>query len=134
VIAHAKITTGVGLTTVINADTEKDVVYTCLPLYHSAGGLIGCGFIFNGMTMVLRKKFSAQKFFEDCTNHKVTIFQYIGELCRYLLTTPPSKFDRAHKIRIAIGNGLRPEIWNQFQQRFNIPEIFEFYGVSLLFS
>ena len=32
--------------------------------------------------------------------------------------------------RIAIGNGLRPEIWEQFQERFNVPEIGEFYGAT----
>jgi fatty-acyl-CoA synthase len=60
----------------------------------------------------------------------VTVVQYIGELCRYLLATPPSEWDRKHKVRIAIGNGLRPEIWDAFQTRFNIPEIGEFYGAT----
>ena len=44
--------------------------------------------------------------------------------------TPPNKFDTKHKVRIAIGNGLRPEIWDQFQTRFHIPEIGEFYGAT----
>jgi len=56
--------------------------------------------------------------------------QYIGELCRYLLASPPTPFDKAHHVRIAIGNGLRPDIWDQFQTRFNIPEIGEFYGAT----
>jgi len=80
--------------------------------------------------MVLRKKFSARIFMEDCKNHKVTVVQYIGELCRYLLQTPKGNFDQVHKIRVAVGNGLRPEIWDEFQTRFNIPEIGEFYGAT----
>jgi len=110
---------------------ETDVCYTVLPLFHSAGGGLGIGMmLYRGCTVVLRKKFTAKQFFQDCTEHNVTVVQYIGELCRYLLATPPSAFDKKHKIRIAIGNGLRPEIWDQFQTRFNIPEIGEFYGAT----
>jgi len=69
-------------------------------------------------------------FFQDCAKHNVTVVQYIGELCRYLLATPASEWDKKHKVRIAIGNGLRPEIWDAFQTRFNIPEIGEFYGAT----
>jgi acyl-CoA synthetase (AMP-forming)/AMP-acid ligase II len=130
-IPHSKLYGfGGGVSTAFSVD-PSDIVYTCLPLFHSAGGGLGAGMMFiRGCTMVLRKKFSASKFFEDCTNHQVTVVQYIGELARYLLATPPSKFDRAHKVRIAIGNGLRPEIWLDFQRRFNIPEIGEFYGAT----
>jgi acyl-CoA synthetase (AMP-forming)/AMP-acid ligase II len=110
---------------------ESDVVYTVLPLFHSAGGGLGIGMMmYRGCTVVLRKKFSAKLFFQDCSKHNITVVQYIGELCRYLLATPPSEFDKKHKVRIAIGNGLRPEIWDAFQTRFNIPEIGEFYGAT----
>jgi len=78
--------------------------------------------------MVIRRRFSAKAFFKDCTLFKCTIAQYIGELCRYLLNTPPSIYDKAHKVRGVIGNGLRPEIWREFQSRFNIEQIYEFYG------
>jgi acyl-CoA synthetase (AMP-forming)/AMP-acid ligase II len=81
--------------------------------------------------MVMRRKFSARHFFEDCTKHSVTIIQYIGELCRYLLAAPSTSYSRAHRVRLAMGNGLRPEIWADFQESFRIPEIFEAYGVSL---
>eukprot|EP01012_Entosiphon_sulcatum_P025801 TRINITY_DN31178_c0_g1_i1.p1 TRINITY_DN31178_c0_g1~~TRINITY_DN31178_c0_g1_i1.p1 ORF type:complete len:641 (-),score=129.55 TRINITY_DN31178_c0_g1_i1:117-2018(-) len=110
---------------------EKDRVYTCLPLYHSAGGGLGIGvMLVTGCTIVLARKFSAKHFWEDCSKNKVTAIQYIGELCRYLLATPNAEFDTKHKIRIAIGNGLRPEIWDTFQRRFKIPEIGEFYGAT----
>jgi len=131
-VAHSKIVTGKVFRLLTESKAGVDVVYTCLPLFHSAAGIIGVGILFSGCTMVLRKRFSAHRFFEDCARNKVTVVQYIGELCRYLLATPPSKLDRAHKVRVAIGNGLRPEIWKQFQDRFNIPEVVEFYGVSLM--
>merc|ERR1719401_2933088 len=56
--------------------------------------------------------------------------QYIGELCRYLLTQSDEKSGKSHKLRIAFGNGLRPEIWDQFQRTFNVPEVLEFYGAT----
>jgi len=110
---------------------EDDVVYTVLPLYHSAGGMIGAGMCtVQGITMVLRDKFSATRFWTDVTEHKATVMQYIGELCRYLLLAKPSPAEKTHGLRIAIGNGLRPDIWADFQTRFNIPEVGEFYGAT----
>jgi solute carrier family 27 fatty acid transporter 1/4 len=55
---------------------------------------------------------------------------YIGEICRYLLATPPKPEERTHKIRMMYGNGLRPQIWEEFVKRFNIPLICELYGAT----
>lgn len=107
-----------------------DIVYTTTPLYHSAACLAMFTTFTCGSTMVLRSKFSAQHYFEDCRRHNVTIIQYIGELCRYLLALPESPKDGEHKIRIAIGNGLRKDIWEKFQNRFKIKKICEFFGAS----
>lgn len=106
-----------------------DVIYNPLPLYHTAGGIVGVGnaLIF-GATVVLRKKFSASNFWKDCAKYNCSVAQYIGELCRYLLTTPPRPEDTQHKLRMMYGNGLRPQIWSQFVSRFNIPHIGELYG------
>jgi solute carrier family 27 fatty acid transporter 1/4 len=48
-----------------------------------------------------------------------------------LVNQPPSDLDRAHTIRKAIGNGLRQNVWQQFNARFgaNIKCI-EFYAAS----
>jgi fatty-acyl-CoA synthase len=88
------------------------------------------GALLSGGTLVIARRFSAKRFWSDCTQHDVTAFQYIGELCRYLLNSPPHPDERRHQIRCAIGNGLRPEIWEPFQQRFQIPRIVEFYGAT----
>ncbi|EDO43421.1 predicted protein [Nematostella vectensis] len=109
--------------------TTKDVVYCPLPLYHSAAGILAVGYcIVHGSTLVLRKKFSASRFWDECIEHNVTVVQYIGELCRYLLAQPPRPTDNQHSVRLAIGNGLRPKIWTEFQSRFNITKIGEFYA------
>lgn len=111
------------------AATDKDVTFNTLPLYHSTGGLVGIGpALLNGGRLVLRKKFSAQAFWPDVKATGATLFVYIGELCRYLVNTPENPDERGHKLRLAYGNGLRPDVWDDFQKRFAIPDILEFYG------
>ncbi|XP_017070492.2 long-chain fatty acid transport protein 4 [Drosophila eugracilis] len=111
--------------------SSEDVVYNPLPLYHTAGGIVGVGnAILNGSTVVLRKKFSARNFWLDCDRHNCTVAQYIGELCRYLLATPYAPDQQKHNLRLMYGNGLRPQIWSQFVRRFGIPHIGEIYGAT----
>ncbi|XP_064651378.1 long-chain fatty acid transport protein 2-like [Lineus longissimus] len=111
--------------------TEDDVVYLTLPLYHSAAFLIGlAGTVRAGCTAVLRRKFSASVFWDDCRRYDVTAFVYIGELLRYLVNMPEQPNDKDHKVRVILGNGLRPEIWAAFKDRFNIKEIREFYAAT----
>lgn len=114
-----------------NNITHDDVIYNALPLYHSNGGLgLAGNTIRIGCTLVIRKKFSASRYFEDCCKYEATVINYIGEICRYLLATPVKDTDKAHKIRVATGNGLRASIWQEFQDRFNIPRCVEFYGAT----
>src|SRR5262245_12741161 len=114
----------------VNAKPE-DRMYNVLPLYHTSGGLCALGPpLLSGGSLVLRDRFSATEFWDDCYRYRPTVFQYIGELCRYLLNTPERPREREHSLRIAIGNGLRPEIWARFQARFRIPHIMEFYGAT----
>jgi fatty-acyl-CoA synthase len=111
--------------------TPDDRVYITLPLYHSAGGVMAAGAaLLSGGSMVLTRKFSASRFWSDCVRYEATAFQYIGELCRYLLNSPSSPDERRHRVRVCIGNGLRPEVWGPFQSRFGIPRILEFYGAT----
>ena len=92
----------------------EDMVYCALPLYHSTGGLCGVGSaLLNGGTLVLRRKFSATHFWDDIADHGCTMFVYIGELCRYLVNQPPHPKERAHQLRLAFGNGLRPDVWDR---------------------
>lgn len=109
----------------------KDVIYCPMPLYHSAGGVITMGnaFIF-GCTVVLRLKFSASQYFPDCIKYNATAAHYIGEMCRYVLATPPSPTDKQHKVRVVYGNGMRPTIWPEFVKRFGIKRVAEFYGAT----
>ncbi|NXP06543.1 S27A1 protein, partial [Thinocorus orbignyianus] len=108
-----------------------DVLYNCLPLYHSAGNIMGVGqCLIHGLTVVIRKKFSASRFWDDCVKYRCTIIQYIGEICRYLLSQPARGAESQHRVRLAVGNGLRPTIWEEFTRRFRIKQIGEFYGAT----
>jgi len=111
---------------------SSDVMYSAgLPLYHSSGTAVGWGCtMVNGGTLVLRRKFSASKFWDDCVRYDVTCFAYIGEFCRYIMATPPHPLERKHKVRKMIGAGLRPELWEKFTERFGIAEVREFYGAT----
>jgi fatty-acyl-CoA synthase len=107
----------------------EDRIYCVLPLYHATGGLCGVGSaLLNGGTIVLRRKFSASHFWSDVIDNNCTMFVYIGELCRYLVNQDPSPSDRTVKLKLAFGNGLRPEVWEDFQARFGVERIMEFYG------
>jgi fatty-acyl-CoA synthase len=106
-----------------------DRIYITLPLYHATGGLCAVGAaLLNGGSIVLRRKFSASQFWEEAAAEKATMFVYIGELGRYLANSPAGEFDRAHKIRLAFGNGLNAEVWRELVERFAIPQVLEFYG------
>lgn len=114
------------------ADTNSsDRMMMVLPLYHATGGLCGVGAaISKGGAVIIKRRFSATKFWDDCVTYKATLFMYVGELCRFLLSTPTQENEREHSIRWIIGNGLRPEVWPGFIERFNIPHVIEFYGAT----
>jgi fatty-acyl-CoA synthase len=108
-----------------------DRMYDCLPLYHSVGGVVATGAtLVAGGAVVLRERFSASGFWKDVVDERCTLFQYIGELCRYLLASPPQTEESRHGLRLACGNGLREDVWREFQQRFRIPQILEYYAAT----
>ena len=103
--------------------TPADRMFNCLPLYHSVGGVVATfATLVNGGAVVIRPRFSASDFWRDVRAERCTLFQYIGELCRYLVNTPHQPGETEHFLRMACGNGLRPEVWVPFQSRFKIPQ------------
>lgn len=120
-----------GFGKVFHDATEEDVIYVALPLYHGNaqwGGLGAC--LATGAALALRRKFSASAFFTDAVRFGATRMMYIGELCRYLVLSPDNPDERRHRIRMAVGNGLRKDVWEAFSARFRIPVIREFYGAT----
>ncbi len=111
--------------------TPKDRLYNCLPMYHSIGGVAAPGALLaGGGSVLIRERFSARSFWEDVAGSECTIFQYIGELCRYLVSNPPSSHEKQHRLRLCCGNGMSAGVWREFQDRFNIPNILEFYAAT----
>jgi fatty-acyl-CoA synthase len=110
---------------------SSDTLYCCLPLYHNNALTVAVASVINsGATLALGKSFSASRFWDEVIANDATAFIYIGEICRYLLNQPPKPTDRAHKVRLIAGNGLRPEIWDEFTTRFGIQRVCEFYAAS----
>lgn len=111
--------------------TSADRVLVTLPFYHGTALVVGWGGVLAGhAALVLERRFSVSRFWQVVRDCRVTAFCYVGELCRYLLGAPASSDDRAHDIRLMFGNGLRPNIWQAFKQRYGIERVFEFYGSS----
>lgn len=121
---------GVGVAEVLHL-RPGDNYYVCLPLFHASAlicGMAAC--VESGAQMLLRRKFSASRFWEDCSENRATHFLYIGDLCKFLLSRHPEGIARPHSIRTCFGNGMQEAVWREFQGRFSIPEIVEFYGAT----
>ena len=109
----------------------NDTLYCALPLYHNNALTVALSSVIDaGATLALAPSFSVSRFWDDVIAMGATAFIYIGELCRYLLNAPPKPTDRAHKVRVIVGNGLRADIWEQFTKRFGIKRVVEFYAAS----
>jgi len=129
IVRHARFTAGGNSLAILLGETLDDCAYAPTPLYHGYANFVGFAPAFHiGACFASRRKFSASEFLPDVRRHGVTVFCYVGELCRYLMRTPPSADDRKHRIRIATGPGLRPDIWLAFRDRFGIETIIDSYG------
>ncbi|KAI1810132.1 acetyl-CoA synthetase-like protein [Poronia punctata] len=117
---------------------KTDVLYTPMPLYHSSAAVLGFFHCFEAeATFAIGRKFSTKTFWKDVRKHNATIIQYVGETCRYLLAAQPEidpvtgeNLDKKHSVRLAMGNGLRPDVWARFQERFGIESVAEFYAAT----
>ncbi len=130
-ISHRRILNWGGWFAGLTDASPDDRLYDCLPVYHSVGGIVApCSMLSAGGSVVLSDRFSVNHFWRDIVRHDCTLFQYIGELCRYLLNAPAQEFEGQHRLRLACGNGLRGDIWEAFQARFALPRILEFYAAT----
>ncbi len=113
----------------------EDVLYISLPLFHSNAIQIGwASAIAGGSAVALARRFSVRNFWKDVVKYGATCFNYIGEICRYLFNKPPSPEDRKHRVYKICGNGLKPEIWKAFKERFGIREVYEHYGMTEMWA
>ncbi|MDA8999479.1 long-chain-acyl-CoA synthetase, partial [Gammaproteobacteria bacterium] len=111
--------------------THEDRLYNCLPLYHSTGLMLGLAAVIqSGASVFVRRKFSASMFWKEAQRYQTTTFIYVGELCRYLSFQEPCEDEKNNPIRAMVGNGLRPDLWDCFRDRFGVERICEIYGAS----
>ncbi len=131
-LTHSRVAlTGMLIGNVVGNFTTDDTMYIPLPFFHGTAIMTGWSSILAaGGALALSRKFSASRFWDDIRKYNATAFNYVGEICRYLMNLPPSPEDLNNSVRVVIGNGLRPEIWKDFKKRFDIPTIGEFYGSS----
>lgn len=102
--------------------------YNCMPLYHGTGGTLAVGCMVSGVTLCLGRRFSTSNFWKDIHDSKANGFVYVGETARYLLAAPESPLDKHHYLKVVFGNGMRPDVWGRFQDRFNVPQVNEFFN------
>ena len=128
-VSHRRLVTWIHWFAGLAGLTASDRLYNCLPMHHSVGGVVAIGapLVFGG-SVAIAERFSARGFWDDVGRWECTAFQYIGELCRYLLAAPIHPAERSHRLRIAIGNGLAQEAWRPFVDRFGPLRILEFYA------
>lgn len=131
-VTHARaVLAGAGFGEVVFDYQPGDKLYSVLPLYHSSALLIGAGgCIVTRTPMAMRERLSTREFWSDVQRYGATALLYIGELCRYLVNTEHSDAEKNNPVRIAVGNGLRADVWEDFQKRFEIPVIREFYSAT----
>ena len=116
---------------VIGEFTPNDTMYVSLPLFHSNSLAVGCSSAFaGGAALAIGRKFSVNRFWDEIRKYNATAFNYIGEVCRYLMNQPPKPDDSNNPVRVVIGLGLRPEIWTNFKERFNIEKVGEYYSAT----
>jgi len=108
-----------------------DTVYCCLPLHHGTGLLLAAsGALLGGCRLAIAPRFSVRQFWEDVRRTGTTVVFYVGELCRYLVSAPPSPLERSHSVRLFVGNGMRPEVWKTLLHRFGSVSVLEFYAAT----
>ncbi|EOD45393.1 Very-long-chain acyl- synthetase family protein [Neofusicoccum parvum] len=102
--------------------------YDCMPLYHGTGYTVAVSCLTTGITLCIGKKFSTSNFWKDVRDSDATAFVYVGETARYLLAAPKSPLDRQHRVKVMFGNGLRPDVWRKFGERFGVQTVAEFFN------
>lgn len=131
IVTHGRSATGMIMWTRLNGFSSKTRIYTVCPLYHSTAAILAIAVAWNaGSTVIIGRKFSSSNFWNEARQHKATTIQYVGEILRYLLTKPPAENDKDHSVTMAYGNGLRPDIWEAFRDRYGVTTISEFFASS----
>lgn len=138
IVSWGKCVVGSSMTETLLPLNKKEIIYTSMPLYHSSAAILSfLAALHGGATQALGRKFSTKNFWPEVKASNATMIQYVGETLRYLLSAPPQldpvtgeNTDKHHRVRVACGNGLRPDVWNKFKSRFGIETVVELYAAT----
>ncbi|WP_225141368.1 ATP-dependent acyl-CoA ligase [Bradyrhizobium sp. BRP20] len=100
---------------------EGDVLFTTLPLFHTNALNAFYQALLNGCTYVLESKFSASGFWAAARQHNATVGYLLGAMASMLLAQPKSADESMHRLRVALGGGVPPQIHGPFRERFGVP-------------
>ncbi|MGV0714946.1 AMP-binding protein [Mycolicibacterium sp. XJ662] len=110
--------------------TPDDTLITVLPLFHGGGKYMNVGAcLMSGARLVLVRKFSASKFWEQARQHRATAAHMVVSMAHFLLAQPESPTDQANDITRALIVPAPQALASAFASRFAIP-IFEMYGAT----
>lgn len=100
---------------------EGDVLFTTLPLFHTNALNAFYQALLNGCSYVLEPKFSASGFWAAAERHNATVGYLLGAMASMLLAQPKTANDQTHRLRVALGGGVPPQIHDPFLRRFGVP-------------
>ncbi|MDD4801335.1 MAG: AMP-binding protein [Syntrophomonas sp.] len=110
---------------------HNTVQYMCLHLYYNmAFNICFSSMILSGSTMVLKRDFSLQSFWDDIHKYNANYFISVSEMARYILSLPEKSEDAHNPIENMICNGIWGNLIETFRKRYQIKHIFENYGTT----
>ncbi len=104
------------------AITDRDRLFTCLPLYHAnAQYYSAMGSLAAGASLILVSGFSASGFWDQIRRYDATIFNFIGAMVVILMKQSESPLDNRNKVRVAYGTpALDKALQDRFEERFGL--------------
>ena len=109
--------------------TNRDTVYSCLPLHHPTAILVAVGSaLTSGARLALASEFRPDVFWSEVRRYGATVVYYAGDMCRSLVLAPFTTAEHNHPLRLFAGSGMRPDLWKKVSERFAPVGVLEYYA------
>jgi crotonobetaine/carnitine-CoA ligase len=110
---------GVNVSELLGVD-ERDVLYTCLPLFHTNALNAPFHALAAGASFVAGERFSASQFWCRVAANRATVTYLLGVMVQILAERDPAPLDSAHLVRRALAPATPAALTNPFFERFGI--------------
>ncbi|WP_246262731.1 ATP-dependent acyl-CoA ligase [Arthrobacter mobilis] len=107
--------------------SSDDVLYTCLPLFHTNALNAFMQALACGGEYVLGPRFSASRFWADASAAGATVTYLLGAMVGILAGRDPGPGDRNHRIRLALSPATPARLVEPFRDRFGV-QLLDGYG------